>query len=415
MVNDTKLKVWEVLSPSEYSTTGNWMSFSQLTSLETCPKKWVLENSTYAEIWERKGYPQPITKGSVKGIVIHKTLETIVQALTNNNCPSVASSEAHETINKIGGYKKTITDCINKILDGYINNPRAAPFIEQYRQFLASEISELRREIQLLVSRVKLSSREETSSRQKSDLQHRLTTGTYSEIELKHHELKWKGIIDLLIIKPEHIEIRDFKTGKPKDEDQTQLHIYSLLWWRDTLHNPKNSLANKLVISYAKGGDVDVPILKEKELLEFETKLKMRTSKIIETASMRPPKANPCQENCGYCGVRHLCTEYWENETGQIKIEKSKGLSYGDLQVKISDRMGESSWSGRIEKGPVDLIEKKIYIKTSNCIVDFRKDSRLRLLGVQLFLSKQETSQDETNPLTLSVTKRSEIFFLNDK
>ena len=67
--------------------------------METCPKKWILENSTYAEIWERKGYPQPLTKGSVKGIVIHKTLETIVQALTNNNCPSVASSEAHETIN----------------------------------------------------------------------------------------------------------------------------------------------------------------------------------------------------------------------------------------------------------------------------------------------------------------------------
>ena len=91
MAKDTKSKVWKISNPPEYSIPENWMSFSQLNSLETCPKKWILENSTYSEIWEKKGYPQSISKASITGIVIHKTLETIIRALTNNNCPSVNS------------------------------------------------------------------------------------------------------------------------------------------------------------------------------------------------------------------------------------------------------------------------------------------------------------------------------------
>jgi CRISPR/Cas system-associated exonuclease Cas4 (RecB family) len=413
MAKDTKSKVWEISNPPEYSIPENWMSFSQLNSLETCPKKWTLENSTYSEIWEKKGYPQSISKSSITGIVIHKTLETIIRALTNNNCPSVNSSEAVETINSIGGYKKTIIDCINKILDSYINNPRAEPFIDQHRKSLTSDISELRRTVQLLVSRVKLFPRIKTSSKQKSDRQHQLITGTYSEIELKHQELQWKGIIDLLILKPGYCEVRDFKTGKPKEDDKTQLHIYSLLWWRDTRLNPKKTLVDKLVISYGKHGDVYVPTLKENELLNFESKLKVRTLKTIEAASIRPPKANTCHDNCRYCGVRHLCNEYWDNKAEQIQIEKStKGLSYGDLQVKISDRMGESSWNGIVEKGPVDLIKKKIYLRASNIFFNLNKDSHVRLLGAQLFFPEQVPSNEQTNLPTASTTKSNEIFFL---
>jgi hypothetical protein len=405
-------KIWNISSQSKWIRPEGFMSFSQLTVLENCPKKWILSNATYPEIWEKRGYPQPISQASIQGTVVHKTLEVIVKGLAKNNCSSVDSEDAVETIKSIGGYKAVILNCIDEVLNGYIGNPRAEPFIDQVRNSLTSNIPELRRKVQCLISRIKLYSRT-AASLKNSGLRYPLTQGAYSEIELKHQELQWRGIVDLLTLKPTHCEIRDFKTGAQKEEDKTQLHIYSLLWWRDVERNPNGRLAGKLVLSYASDGDIEVPTFEENELLDLECELKVRTERALDMVSAPVPEARTNIENCQYCGVRHLCEDYWDGEAHQIPIHKSKkGFLFGDLQVRLTDRMGESSWSGIVEKGPPSLIDKPIHLKISNEFSDLIVGCRVRLLGVQLLLSDQESGHEQPNAMIVNMTKSNELFIL---
>jgi hypothetical protein len=414
MIRAKGSKVWNISTQSKWIRPGALMSFSQLTVLENCPKKWILSNASYPEIWEKRGYPQPISKTSIQGTVVHKTLEVIVKRLAKNNCSSVDSADAVETIKNIGGFKAVILNCIDEVLDRYVGNPRAEPFIDQVRKSLKSDIPELRRQVQGLISRIKLYPRAATSLK-KGELRYPLTQGAYTEIELKHQQLQWRGIVDLLTLKPTHCEIRDFKTGAPKEEDKTQLHIYSLLWWRDVERNPNGRLAGKLILSYSSDGDIEVPAFEENELLDLEGELKVRTERAHYMVSGPVPEAKTNIENCKYCGVRHLCEDYWDAEVHQIPIHKSKrGLLFGDLQVSLTDRMGESSWSGIVEKGPSSLIGQPVHLKILNEFFDLNVGSRVRLLGVQLLFSDQELGHEQPNIMIANMTKNNEIFILPD-
>ena len=86
----------------------------------------------------------------------------------------------------------------------------------------------------------------------------------------------------ILTLSATHCEIRDFKTGTPKDEHQFQLLIYALLWWRDRDLNPSARLANRLIVSYD-DRDIEIQAPGVDVLCSTEEELRKRTTAALAT------------------------------------------------------------------------------------------------------------------------------------
>ena len=161
-------------------------------------------------------------------------------------------------------------------------------------------------------------------------------------MQLEVEELRWRGVVDLLTLSETTCEIRDFKTGEPKEEHELQLHVYALLWWLDRARNPTGRLADRLVVSYD-SGDVRMTVPGARALQALREKLGARRAAAIAALEDDPPEARPSAANCGFCSVRHLCDAYWEDSVPCKGQEK-----FGDLQVELKgasryDELGRGS------------------------------------------------------------------------
>lgn len=270
------MTVWEVSSPSAWPNAPRWMSFSALTELESCPRRWALSSADYKYLWDKNGYPHTIQPSMLEGKVVHLALEKITNALAKCRCPSLIDERAYLTLKNLGGYTAIIVDCLNNVLWPYETNPRAVPILEGVRRRLEARVPELRALVQRLLSRIHL----ESSPRNQFDINThgigksrcQLQHGSHAEVNLCVTELGWHGIADLLTLSSGLCEIRDFKTGTYKKQHESQLHTYALLWARDQTLNPTGRLADRLVLSY-NDRDVDVSVPELKELLSLENEI----------------------------------------------------------------------------------------------------------------------------------------------
>ncbi|TKB75427.1 MAG: PD-(D/E)XK nuclease family protein, partial [Nitrospira sp.] len=220
------------------------------------------------------------------------------------------------------------------------------------------------------------------------------------------------GIADLLTLSVTCCEIRDFKTGVPKQEHEFQLRTYALLWAQDKDLNPSGRFADKLILSYEEG-DVEVPAPIPHELISLEDELKERTSAALADIQTDPPEARPSPENCGYCPVRHLCEEYWQWHASQGADRESPKGQFADLQIKLADRHGPSSWDGVVESSPDLKACGPILLRTANLRLDLHPGQRLRLLNVHISMPDEESIED-SHPYILTIMgATSEAFVLS--
>jgi hypothetical protein len=209
-----------------------------------------------------------------------------------------------------------------------------------------------------------------------------LAAGAYAEVELRASRIGWKGKADLLVISEGACEITDFKTGMASETHKFQLQVYAVLWSLDEALNPAGRLADRLVVSYD-GGDVEVAPPSAAQLTEFEKVLVEHRVAADTLLSARPPEARPSPENCRHCGVRQLCDKYWVVTPSQRPVAKDTGPTFGDVELRIGHRHGQTSWDAVIVLSPVVQAGKPALLRVPHPI-ELRRDTRVRVLDASV-------------------------------
>ena len=404
--------VWRAVPPDIWPSAPRYVSVSALADLEACPRRWALLNAAYPEIWEHHGYPRVLHPAALEGSVAHLALEKIGRALSESGCPSVQHPSAVQVLKKLGGFTAIVNEAAQYMLRRHENNPRVISDLERLQQRLAARSADLRQRVQKILARVQLKpkllqpgSRDQTVRNQRSSGE--LRQGSYCEVRLSNENLGWRGAVDMLTISDSTCEIRDFKTGEPKDDHQFQLYVYALLWWKDQIRNPSGRLADRLVISYP-SGDTSIPAPDESALEEFMEELRSRRAAATQTLVSVPPEARPSVDTCIYCGVRHLCDAYWQ----QSDRSQADGASFVDLQVKVTEPHAPNSFVGVVESCPELTPQTEILLRTVNLPFGLDPGTRLRVLNVHISVPDPDFDASGRPLAVASMGVASEAFLL---
>jgi len=413
MMVSSDAAVWLAASPSAWPTAPEYMSFSTLSELEACPRRWALSAAAYPEVWENQGYPRALHTAAMEGTVAHLALDMITRAFADCGCPSVRDPGAIAILRELGGFTEVIRQAIDKTLRWYHGNPRAVPAVDRMRRHLTARTAALRSRVQGFLSRVRLEARPRTGpshrydNAQHQDLRDELLTGSHSEVHLVVEELGWKGVADLITLSESACEIRDFKTGAPKEDHHLQLRIYAVLWWLDRVRNPTGRLADRLVISYDPG-DVEVIAPSVSMLESLRSELGARRVAAIQTLDVDPPEARPSATTCAYCGVRHLCDAYWRTPFPP----EGQGAWFTDIQLELTARHGTTSWDGVVESCSGLARRSRILLRTIDIPFDLCPGMQVRVLNVRVSAPDVDSAEGEPAPAVASMGLASEIFVL---
>lgn len=412
MTAATDAAVWQAAPPSAWPGAPQYMSFSTLSELEACPHRWALSAAAYPEVWDHQGYPRALHPAALEGTVAHLALEMIARALSDRGCPSVRDASAIAVLKELGGFTSVLGQAVERTVRRYDGNPRAAPTLDRARRHLTARSSDLRSRVQGFLSRVRLEPppgpaavRDEIGVQQEG--RGELPKGSHSEVQLEVEELGWRGVVDLLTLSDSGCEIRDFKTGVPKEDHQLQLQVYGLLWWLDRARNPTRRPADRLVISYD-SGDVEVPAPSQSRLEVLKAELGARRAAAARALGVHPPEARPSATTCAYCSVRHLCDAYW----GKPFPPETQGAWFTDVQLELAARHGTTSWDGVVESCSGLARGSGILLRTVDLPFDLRPGMRVRVLNVRVSAPDVDAAEGEPTPAVASMGLASEIFLL---
>lgn len=409
-MEDTAGELWVVREPATWPRGPEQMSISTLNDLEACPRRWALSAADYPRIWTQAGYPRPIQQAALEGTVVHLSLQRITSALASRGCLTMRDDRAIGVLRELGGYTEIIQQCLQYAVGRYEGNPRAERCLELIRARTASRTPELRRRVQrflLRLSDVPQTARGRSGDGGARGPRRELPEGVHAEVELRAPTLGWRGFADLLSVSATRCEIRDFKTGLPKEEHALQVCTYALLWARDSELNPSQRLADRLVLSY-EDTDVEVPAPSGDELEVLEAELRNRTTEALAKLTMVPPQARPSQEVCGFCNVRQLCGDYWRWDHGASGGARPD--QFADLQVRLVRRHGPTSWDVVVELPKHLVSADPALLRMATIRSEFRAGQRLRVLNVRM--AATEASFDEAPVTVASMGESSETFVL---
>jgi len=395
--------------PTVWASLPEWMSFSTIQWIEACPRYWALMSSDYPDIWSKHGYPVPLIQSTLIGKVIHRLVEIILKEFQISGCTSFDDSSSIDVMRKLGGFSRIIEKITDDVLIEYSNNPRSVGKLNVVKKILMDRKSDIRENTRILLSRIfegkQIATKCFSSVSQGSTLA--LRNGVFSEVLLVNEEIKWKGVADFIKLTQDECEIRDFKTGKPKQKHIEQLKIYSFLWLYDKQKNPSARPASKLTISYI-DADIDVPPLSVSEANVYKDQLIERTRQAKIKITDCPPEANIEEENCCHCFVRHLCTNYWESGLQKIGKKEKPDNSLIDIAVKIVGVHGSRSYDA-VTIASTNIPQNTPIILRVTEKFNFIRGTCLRLLNMRI----NRVDADESNgQLIVNSSKISEIYLM---
>lgn len=70
MSGQNNKSVWYISQPSAWPKAPRCMSFSTLSELEACPRRWALSVADYPHVWEKRGYPPRPQITALEGAVV---------------------------------------------------------------------------------------------------------------------------------------------------------------------------------------------------------------------------------------------------------------------------------------------------------------------------------------------------------
>lgn len=382
-----------------------------MSEIESCPRRWAFRNAHYPDIWDGRGFPERPSLPALRGRVVHKSLELIVRALVDARCRSLEDLTTIDVLRDLGGFTKVIQTSIKRELDRYRDNPRATPILGHLNGQLHAIRAELRTDTQTLLAQSGFQGNDravERTSRGETKGRFPLVHGVYSEVDLVDESNAWTGVADMMVISEECCEIRDYKSGQPKDTDHLQLQIYAWIWSQDHVRNPDKRLADKLTLVYL-SGPVDVPVPNTDELELMSKQLSDRAAKIAVDLSADPPPIRPNEQVCKYCQVRQLCQGYWDSleNFGEATI----GSRLVDVQLTIEGRRGPNTWDVQIHSGPAGVRRGSAILADPKGAFEFNDVASMRMLTA----SYAEPELDDLDPDTPVVTvgRYSEVFLVS--
>ena len=398
--------IWDAKPPAAWPEVPSEMTVTTLLEIESCPRRWALLAAAYPGLWSGRGYPPRVTLATFGGTVVHLALERITKALVEAGCGSVQDPAAVQVMRTLGGYTKIIGDCIQVVQARTATNPRALRVADVINRSLRAQVPDLRARTQRLLSGVRVPdvrvSRAQPRQTGRAVDRAPLAEGIYAELELRVPTLGWKGKADLLVITAASCGLTDFKTGAPDQAHEFQLHVYALLWSRDSDLNPSGRRADRLNVAYSKGQQ-EVAAPDESRLKEVEHEIVARRAAAIRSVSDHPPEARPSTEHCGYCAARHLCSEYWDVHL-KVHGERQTDRRFGDLEVTVTGRHGPASWDAVAEVSGWLPNGKSVVLRTSDDL-SLQRYQRLRIVDAGITID-----DDEAQPAVVTVGVLTEIY-----
>lgn len=414
--------IWYARLPQEWADAPEWMSYSRLREMEACPRRWSLSSASYTEIWSRRGYPSKIYFSALAGQIIHAALEMITNALNRAGCVSVTDDRFVGVMRELGGYTKIVEATVESTCDDLQDNPRFTSKSDYISKKLRNSVPMLREQVQILTGKLRLQGGFVTTTVSGSQSNRRgtrsaLGNGTYSEVELRVDQLRWRGFIDALILSDTSCEIVDYKTGVPKPEHKEQVRFYSLLWARDAQLNPTGRTVNRLTLSYSTT-DVAVEPLTRSQLNVLEQDAVSRSNIALDVIRQIPPPAVPSIHNCSYCSVRQLCGDYWTGKVQQLlaqEASRESSIARGcliDLEVDNLEQQTPQSWNAVVLLCRDLPTRSQIQIRLSdfNSLLKavLNSGKRVRIIDA----SSITQSEDDVAITMISLTKMSEAFIV---
>ena len=302
--------------------SGSWpkppktWSFSSLSEVESCARRYSLRRATYTDIWGRSGYPEPPSLPLIKGNVVHGCLEQIMNEINGVSNAMPHSERVVTALQSLGGYSAVISAAVETEVNKLRANPRSRDRVTSLESELLRKQGEMRLDIQIRLSRVPDLSGAPSIPTESGHVSRTsaLGPGPHPEVQLEAPALRLTGIADLIVVEEEACEIRDYKTGQPKDGHEDQLRFYALLWAKDSDKNPRKIPVTRLAADY-KDGEQDFDPPSDQELERLENIVRDRVASADAAVTVRPPEARPSSEcRSKWCPVRHLCDEYWASE-----------------------------------------------------------------------------------------------------
>ena len=345
--------VWVASSPSSLAPAPDVFSFSVLASIEACPRRWSLEHGTYPEVWDRTGFPQQVYLSSVSGTVLHNALQRLVERLAadaqdRSDGEVLQPGEALvRALRGMGGITQLLVTTLEVELAELSENPRlderVAGIEDRARRLLPSWRSEFQR----LIGRIDMSRAIHGSGSEAASGERRrasLGPGLYSEVWLEHLGIPLRGRVDLLDVSSEGASIADVKTGAPDDKHKEQLELYALLWSGDPIKNDQQIPVRELKILYPDREEA-FGIPDAAALSALTSDLKDRIAAAAEAVESEPVLANPSQEVCRWCAVRHMCGDYWLGSGSDTHEDSTPDSGLTDVEVRLEDQIGDWRWS----------------------------------------------------------------------
>lgn len=371
--------LWGIDLPLSWPDAPQLMSVSTANEIEACPRRWLLGNAAYPNLWSKRGYPPRANIKALGGTAVHYALEFLTKAFMRAGCSELASEEATTLLRELGGFSKVLEVATGRVLAELEDNPRARSLIESARRALRSQLPTLRASTQALFGRLQLRSRPGTKWRSSGTERRPLAGGSYAELEVRDPRIGWKGKIDLFLLTTSECEIVDFKTGMRDHDHPDQVRTYAVLWERDRELNPTGRAATRMTLSYV-DGEVDVPIPSESETAALVERLNVRQKLLVAAIANAPGSARPNGETCRYCHVRQLCTDYWN--TSELDIDA--GTTFCDLDVRVTSQHGPRSWDVVVERSPHPSLRGVALLREAEEHLPVGVGQSLRILGARL-------------------------------
>lgn len=406
-------QLWIVAPPSEWPSTPLPMSFSTLTAIESCPRKWALSNARYSSIWAERGYPERVYPGTLVGQVVHGVLERIVPVIAEGGGAAAGPEATVKALRRLGGISAVLSEQCERVVERTEGNPRLKASGRDVRQELRERLPAMRLQVQLMLSKLGAvacvagavkPTASATTEQSYGVATRRVHTGANAEVLLRSGGGLWKGIADLIIIDDAGAEIADYKTGERKPEHAMQLQLYARLFEEDEEVNPVRHPVKSLRVIY-RDGELAVSVPEGQQRAALAAELDGRAKEAKDRATMSPPPTQPSNENCQFCSVRQLCDAYWTlaiNGAGDA-------TKWVDAELRVHEQRAEAIWSTTAVSVPGMAVGASVFVRVSPdaSFLDrrLRNASHVRIVGASWL-----EGGDDGEAMMLGVTRNSEIF-----
>ena len=427
--------VFYARQPTQGASLPSHFSFSSLRAIEICPRRWWLLHSHYADL--KGNYPQTVSDSSIRGTIVHNTLERLGKALKVAGSPTPGSGGFLAVLREFQP-RSIILQERQKEINALASNPRVHIALLRERIGADACLNAFKRLFRLaygslggvdtvlphlptkrqdFIGQPSASSTDQTSTgswrRDGSGADGQVPCPAFlPEQSMTLDQPPLMGQMDLVETDEEGDRLTEYKTGKEKPEHEQQLRFYTLLWWRQT-----GRLFRWSRILYADQEPKEFAGLTLADIQCEEVTIQERVNAATHALQQSLPPAIPQVETCMFCPVRQLCADYWTAPTTiplRLPLVDSSGKDGPEILLRdmeivftrgviqngelLTQNLGFPLSLPLLESKPVRMSIPPRFLPG-----DLSTVRRVRLLGVALHI--------EMNTIRVQTTIRSEVFW----